>query len=233
MIKYKGSITHRSDGKYEARITEIPLYKTFHRRVEAEDFIRKKNVEHDLVRNKITLAEEEGGGDSVAVAYKCDLRNGKEMIFDEDDVGIVNSRLFWYENGVVVSRDKESGRRITFSSLVAPPITEEQQRQGYKLHHINKNRLDYRKSNLRWTSPHNIKIDARGFRNNRSTGLMGITKRAQVLRSGNTQTRFIVQWNENGMKKSKSFGYKNGDDEGEQKALQEAKSYRKNVLLLQ
>lgn len=193
-------------------------HKFVNSREEARVFIREKSIEAGLtVRNMIHRISPD--------VYQCDVGNGKKLLFDPEDLRVVEDNSLWCDNGIAVTRN-EGGKRVSFAEMVMPPRTEDEVRRGCRIHHYNRNRMDCRKSNMAWMTPKRGRVDAPGFRNNQTTGLMGITKRRELKNNGEYYNRFIVQW---GGGHSKSFSFK--DPVSEAHALRRAKEYRKNVLI--
>lgn len=118
--------------------------------------------------------------------------SGKEMIFDKEDLEIVSARPWFIdETGYPSARDKETGERTRLHRMLLKGEIPE----GKVVDHINRNKLDNRRSNLRVCTQQTNVRNASRSRTNKSgvTGVFYDTKtgrwRAQISRKG--QSRHI------------------------------------------
>jgi hypothetical protein len=197
-------VTCRSDGTHIHKITNC--------REDADAHIIQHATQK---RNIIHLPTHTG------LPCSCDLGKGESMLFDREDLEVVDSFLWWLDGGIVVSRDGD-GKRVVFAYIILSTTgtTDPEHKVFYK----NGDPRDCRRVNIVLKTPHQMKeINTQSY-NNKTTGLMGITCKREVRKGGKVYERFIVQWKGT----SKSFPF--GGGSGEERALDRAKQYRKECL---
>lgn len=100
-----------------------------------------------------------------------DLPHGYTAIVDETDVDIVSDlTLYRGTNGYVYYSTWEDGRsipRTLHSLLISPP-------SGTHIDHINGDKLDNRRENLRVVTPQLNQVNRKSLNRNNSTGVRGV-----------------------------------------------------------
>jgi hypothetical protein len=210
--KYVGSVSHTKSNTYQAKINShgYAINKTFKTRDQAENFIKEKNILYDLpIKNMIY---------DMGDHYSVKLNFG-EMLVDKSDLQLVQQHV------IHNSRNNEKGYAcivknktevIPFHNLLLNHIPTE-----ITVDHINRNRLDNRRINLRLVDKSIQKINQCKSKNNTSnyTGVL--------FEKRETGSRWIAIWNENGKQTKKSFSVKKY---GYENAKNEAIKYRQGIV---
>lgn len=106
-----------------------------------------------------------------------DLPHGHQTIVDEDDWQRVRElTLYRGSNGYVYFSTWQAGRshpQTLHGLLVCPP-------KGAHVDHINGDKLDNRRSNLRVVTPQRNQINRRRVNRNNTSGVRGVTRRGSV-----------------------------------------------------
>ena len=203
--KYSGGIFKRTSGSYMVtiKIKGIKINKTLKTQELAFELLKSKNIEHNLpIKNMI-----EDMGDH----YKCELTQGKFMLFDKNDINIVNDHTICCQNGY--SSTKIGDYRKQFHNILLNHTPNE-----LTVDHINQNPLDNRRSNLRITDRRTQKINQKINIRNKS-GTIGV-------HFDKKSNRWIAEWKSvDGKQKSKSFSTNKYPD-----AKQLAIDYRKQMI---
>jgi len=206
--KYTGCIwrnQRRGGGAtYRARIVHKEFYflKTFKTEAEAEQYIRETNVRENLpIRNQFTIF-----ADRVLV----DLTGDKLLICDYDDLYLVETHN-WHcsSNGYAVTNISGSTNPEFFHNAVMRHIP-----THITVDHINLNKLDNRKGNLRLVD-RRIQIINQGIKSNNTSGVTG------VFFDKNSK-RWVAHWRDaDGNQCSKCFSSKKyGNDVAKAKAIE-------------
>jgi len=212
--KYTGSVTRyqKKGGKstYLARIKykEFYLSKTFNTEAEAEQYIRLTNVRENLpIRNRFTIF-----ADRVLV----ELTGDKLLICDYDDLYLVETHN-WCCSSYCYAATRTSGSTNPefFHNAVMKHIPTE-----ITVDHINLNKLDNRKVNLRLVDRRTQSIN-QGMREDNTSGVKGVSyyKKRGV---------WVAQWHDiNGNQCHKWFSSKKyGNDIAKAKAIE----YRQKII---
>ena len=103
----------------------------------------------------------------VGVGYTS---NGERFIFDKEDFEIIKDFCWFVNNlGYVVTRDRITSKIISFHRLVMHPKNKDE-----LVDHINRDRLNNCKSNLRVCS-HDDNMKNRSIHKNNTSGILGVT----------------------------------------------------------
>jgi hypothetical protein len=204
--KYSGGIFKRTSGSYMVtiRTKEIKICKTFKTQELSFEFLKAKNIEHNLsIKNMI-----EDMGDH----YKCELTQGKFMLFDKDDIDIVNEHTICCHNGY--SESKVGDYRKRFHNILLNHTPNE-----LTVDHINQNPLDNRRVNLRIVDKRTQCIN-QGKRCNNKSGTIGV----HFQKSKNI---WVSAWRDiDGKNRIKSFSVKKYPEDAKQLAI----DYRKHIV---
>jgi len=222
--KYTGSVTRRqkkSGVSYEVVIKykEFYLSKSFKTEAEAEDYIRLTNVREGLpIRNRFTIF-----ADRVLV----DLPGNKLLICDYADLHIVETHNWCSSRGYAATNTSGSTTLQGFHNLVMKHIPTD-----ITVDHINLNKLDNRRVNLRLVD-RRIQSINRGIKSDNTSGVKGV--------SFNKKSKsWVVQWQDaDGNRCSKWFSSKKyGNDvakamaiEHRQRMMRELPHYREALCL--
>jgi len=212
--KYTGFITRRQKkgggATYAVVIKnkEFYLSKTFNTEAEAEDYICLTNVRENLpIRNRFTIF-----ADRVLV----ELTGDKLLICDYDDLYLVELHS-WYcsSHGYAATKTSGSANRQYFHNMVMKHIPTD-----ITVDHINLNKLDNRKINLRLVDRRTQSIN-RGIHSNNTSGMTGVSFNKK-------SNRWAAQWQDsNGNKCYKSFSSKKyTNDIAKAKAIE----YRQKII---
>ena len=225
--KYNGEIrVNKRAGmeRFDVRIQQLSHYRTFDSFPDALAHIQEVNLLENLpIKNLVTLYEDEFG----EAICSCDLGQSKSMLFSPEDATLVDNHIIYYEAGNAYV--KSNGLKARFMVLIAPPVP----REGDNLILTTRNGdpLDLRRENVYWTKPGIYKIDRPCFRNNHSTGLLGISKRREIISNGKAKNRFVVSWRSGGHKHTKSFHFNEEVEGDEERARNLAIEKRRTALL--
>lgn len=102
---------------------------------------------------------------------KISLTRGKEAIIDSDDFGKVSQSKWHFEHGY--ARGSFNGRRVYLHQLIM------QTKKGQVVDHINRNKLDNRKKNLRICSQSENMLNG-GMWSHNSSGIRGVSRHSQM-----------------------------------------------------
>jgi len=206
--KYTGHIwRHQKKGGGETyavviRYKDFYCSKTFKTEAEAEQYIHETNVREGLpIRNQFTVYE-----DRVLV----DLPGNKLLICDYDDLYLVELHT-WHSSsrGYAATNISGSTNPEFFHNMVMKHIPTD-----ITVDHINRNKLDNRKVNLRLVD-RRIQIINQGMREDNTSGVKGV--------SFNKKYKFwVAQWQDaDGNRCSKWFSSKKyGNDVAKAKAIE-------------
>lgn len=101
---------------------------------------------------------------------KCRLPDGSDLIIDEEDVCKIRD-YYWWDNGVgyVLTRDRKTKEKIQIHRFILG-LTKD---SHITVDHINRNKHDNRKSNLRLVTQHQNAMN-NPMKKNNSTGFTGV-----------------------------------------------------------
>jgi len=206
MRKYMGSVTVRRQQKsgiisYSSQVKYKGFYcsKSLKTKAEAEQYIRKINVREGIpIKNKFIAFE-----DRLEVELPC----GKTFICDVEDLPFIEMHNWWCSNGYVAT--EVNGNTQRFHNIIMMHVP-----NAVTVDHINLNKLDNRKSNLRLVDRRIQNIN-RSMNSNNKTGITGVR---HEKRSG----AWVAEWRDiDGNRCSKSFGSKKyGNDIAKAKAIE-------------
>ena len=100
--------------------------------------------------------------------YAGILANGVEFYIDEQDLETAKAYQWWSDSNGYIRARGESGKRVRLHRLIMNP------KPGYVVDHINGNRRDNRRSNLRLCTP-NENCRNHGISTNNSSGSTGVS----------------------------------------------------------
>jgi len=211
--KYTGSVSrYQQKGggvAYMARIQhkDFKLSKSFGTRAKAEDYICLTNVRENLpIRNQFTIYE-----DRVLV----DLTGDKLLICDYADLHIVEMHNWHYSSGYVVTGTSGSTNKQYFHNAVMKHVPTE-----ITVDHMNRNRLDNRRANLRLVDQRTQSIN-QGMRQDNKSGMTGVCYYTK-------HKSWVAKWQDmNGNECSKYFSTnKYSNDIAKAKAIE----YRQKII---
>lgn len=178
----------------------IAIHKTFNTYDEALEF-------HKLTSNALGLTKNiiKQYPDRLEVA----ITKGLHAICDVDQFDLVQNHCL-YATSEGYAATSINGRTVLFHHLVMNFVPQD---DGMSIDHINRNKLDNRKTNLRVADRH-TQIINRGTNKNNTTGTKGVNP----YKGG-----YEAKWSTNGRQHTKTFSIKKHGD----KALELAVAYRK------
>jgi hypothetical protein len=178
-------------GKYQSRImNDNKAYsKSFEKESDAIAWLKDKSEEFGMTKNKYRISQDK-------TYLEVQLTQGKILLCDIEDLEIVNSVYLSVKVGKHTSYCRASIKncKSAFHRLIKPWNEEN---EWEHVDHINRNGLDNRRANLRDGSG---TINA----NNQSLRSDNVSNKTGVHYS-NYDRCWIVQWPENGKRKTKSF----------------------------
>jgi len=154
--KKGGGATYMARIRYENLKSNV----TFDTEVAADQYIRNFNVREGLpIRNKFIIFEDR---------VEVELSKGKTLICDIDDLYLVELHIWYYTCGYVATCISRSTTKHYFHNAVMKHIP-----THITVDHINLNKLDNRKINLRLVDRQIQNIN-RGMNSNNKSGVTGV-----------------------------------------------------------
>lgn len=219
ITKYQGCVYRRTDTKtmrYKAAFTSENTKKRKSVMFDTFDagfsWVKEQNQleNNNRVKNIIYKTGNE---------YECELTNGIRMLFDGEDIGLVQSHT-WFatSHGYVRTSIRGSDGVETEPSFHAMLIGEPP--EGLHTDHKDRNKANNKKTNLRFATVQ-INMLNRGVSNNNTSGTKGVYLHV----TNNTRNAWIAKCvDENGHEDRKYFSIPElGDEEAKRQAI----AYRK------
>lgn len=209
--KYHGTIYINKCDKFITGFINLDnkrITKQFDNYHDAFEYIKQLNYEEcnkrvkNIIYRTITRTSE---------TYECQMASGKRFLFDKEDIVLVQS-YNWVDTGYA-SRVIKKPKTISFHASIIENKSKNMDRD-----HINRNRYDNRRINLRIV-PHNVNVINKDIIKNNKSGITGVRF---------DRGSWKASWMDNNKRKSKSYAISIYGDDAKRMAIE----YREEAIKL-